>query len=118
MNAIGLSPSSPSPSPNPSNQTKAQKDAETFGALASEYNNVGQWDQFAENAKKFGTRTDYDENLYTTRLNRGKGKDWDDKVKMAEQLEREILGGKSENSHIAEERGQVGAGEELDEEDK
>jgi hypothetical protein len=114
------SPTSASPSPA---QTKSQKDAETFGDLASEYNNgsIGQWDQFATNAKLFGTKTDYDEGLYTTTIKKGSGREWEEKLLTAERLEKEILGGKTDNTHVAEERGQVvanGNGEEMDEEDK
>lgn len=120
MSAGAASPTSAGPSPA---QSKSQRDAETFGDLASEYNNgsIGQWDQFATNAKLFGTRTDYDEGLYTTTIKKGQGREWEDKVLTAERLEREIMGGKTENPHVAEERGQVvpnGQGEELDEEDK
>lgn len=114
----GAGSTSPAPS-------KSQRDAETFGDLASEYNNgsIGQWDQFATNAKLFGTKTDYDEGLYTTAIKKGHGKEWEEKIMTAERLEREIMGGKTENPHVAEERGQVvvvngDAGEELDEEDK
>jgi hypothetical protein len=124
INAMSIdsnnSPTSASPSPA---QSKVQKDAETFGDLASEYNNgsIGQWDQFATNAKLFGTKTDYDEGLYTTTIKKGTGREWEEKLLTAERLEKEILGGKTENTHVAEERGQVvvnGNGEEMDEEDK
>jgi hypothetical protein len=114
---------SPSPSSASAQQTKSQRDAETFGALASEYNNgsIGQWDQFATNAKLFGTRTDYADELYTTTLKKGQGKEWEEKIMTAERLEREIMTGKTDNPHLAEERGQIVVavnGEEMDEEDK
>lgn len=108
VNALNLTPAQ-----------KLQRDHDTFGALAQELNGgaIGQWDQFAENAKLFGSHTDYKEEMYTTTLKKGKGKDWDKKVMRAEELEKEILGGKSNNSHVAEERGQV-VDADLDEEDK
>ena len=34
----------------------------------------GTWDQFATNERQFGVRTSYDEDLYTTKLDKAKSK--------------------------------------------
>lgn len=49
----------------------------------------GDWDQFAANEKLFGVQSDYHEELYTTKLEKG-GKGWTEKEKWAEKLAREI----------------------------
>jgi hypothetical protein len=87
------------------------------------------WDQFATNERLYGTRTDYHEELYTTKLDRS-GADYRQREQRAAQLEREILkvrflrsrrvrlvanqfilqgggGALANNAHIAEERGVV-----------
>lgn len=69
-------------------------DLDTFGSGPSLGGNHGSkktWDQFAENEKRFGTRSDFDEELYTTRLDRS-GKDFREKERRAERLANEILG--------------------------
>ena len=50
----------------------------------------GKWDQFATNERLYGTRTDYHEELYTTKLDRS-GADYRAREQRAAQLEREIL---------------------------
>lgn len=48
------------------------------------------WDQFAANEQLFGATTNYDEEIYTTRLDRNAA-DYRQREKRAAQLEREIL---------------------------
>lgn len=52
--------------------------------------NRGNWDQFATNDRMTGTRTNYHEEIYTTKLDRT-GSDYRAKEQRAAQLEREIL---------------------------
>lgn len=78
------------------------------------------WDQFAVNAEKFGVQTDYNENIYTTSINRN-DPGYKEKVARAERLARKIEGSTATSSHAAEERvvDHVGAAEDgVDEEEK
>jgi hypothetical protein len=66
---------------------------------------IGDWDQFSANEKKFGVKTSFDENLYTTKLDHSK---MDDKKRLeAERIAKEIEGTVSTNIHIATERNQA-----------
>lgn len=49
----------------------------------------GSWDQFAANEKLFGLKTDFDEELYTTRLDRS-APDYKDREKWAIEKANEI----------------------------
>lgn len=60
---------------------------ETAGPAAA---GRGQWDQFAANEKLYGLKSDYDDELYTTKLDRS-GADYRQREAKAAQLEREIL---------------------------
>jgi PAB1-binding protein PBP1 len=60
------------------------------------------WDQFAANQQLFGTATSYNEDLYTTKLDKGASAI---SVQEAERLAAEIQGGATSNRHMAEERG-------------
>jgi hypothetical protein len=62
------------------------------------------WDQFEANEKLYGVKTSFDENLYTTELDKSKFSA--DKKKTAERLAREIEGKISSNPHMREERNQ------------
>jgi PAB1-binding protein PBP1 len=77
------------------------------------------WDQFAENERRFGIKTDYDENIYTTTIDKNHPQY---KQRMADALkkEKEIISKTAFNSHVAEERIQdhVGGEDGVDEEDK
>ncbi|ODO06600.1 hypothetical protein I350_03957 [Cryptococcus amylolentus CBS 6273] len=95
---------SPSPRPNGGNA-----DLETFGQAK----NIP-WDQFETNERLFGAKTDFQEELYTTKLNRG-GADYHKREKEADRMAKEIMGQTSKNAHVAEERGQVDT---RDEEEK
>ncbi|WAQ86341.1 hypothetical protein PtA15_7A67 [Puccinia triticina] len=76
------------------------------------------WDQFEANEKLFGTRTDFDEEIYTTKLDRS-GKDFKERERKAEALAREIMASSSANPHVQEERGGAVVDDSgMDEEDK
>lgn len=59
-------------------------DQETFGNAST-----GAWDQFETNKRLFGGDSTYDENIYTTRLDRS-APDYKQKEKEAERLANEI----------------------------
>jgi LsmAD domain/Ataxin 2 SM domain len=87
-------------------------DAETDMALESTGgttgNALGGWDQFAANEAKFGIKSNYEETMYTTKLDKS-GKDYKDRERKADQLAKEIMSSAASNSHIAEERNIVDA---------
>ncbi|KAL9654005.1 hypothetical protein ABK040_014214 [Willaertia magna] len=69
--------------------------------------NVRNWDQFAENYRKFGVTSTYEEHVYTTYLDRDSEfyKLHEEKAqKIAEEIERQTPGDNT-NIHILEERG-------------
>ncbi|WWC93688.1 hypothetical protein V866_000524 [Kwoniella sp. B9012] len=110
-------PDASSPPPNGSHANGSGngsgKDQDTFGTLVT---NIP-WDQFETNERLFGAKTDYQEELYTTKLNKN-GVDYKKREKEAEKLANEIMGTTSKNTHIQEERGQVGEDSTKDEEEK
>jgi len=61
------------------------------------------WDQFGANEAMFGVQTSFDENFYTTALDKGNG---GISEKEAERIAREIEGMSTTNSHLKEERNQ------------
>ena len=63
----------------------------------------GSWDQFAVNEKLFGCKTDFDENLYTTLLDRS-NPNFKKIEKEADRIAKEIQSSFSSNIHISEER--------------
>ena len=75
---------------------------------------IGEWDQFSANEKLTQKKATFDENIYTTQLD--KTKIDTRKIEEAERLAREIEGTTSANIHIAEERGHKLQGD-YDEED-
>ncbi|PBP21979.1 LsmAD domain-containing protein [Diplocarpon rosae] len=79
------------------------------------------WDQFAENERRFGVKTDYDENIYTTTINKNHPQ-YKQRLADADRKAREIERSAANNSHVAEERilDNLAAEENggLDEEDK
>lgn len=85
-------------------------DYETFGKNQK-------WDQFAVNEELFGLKTNFEEEIYTTRLDRG-SKLYREKEKIAEKLAHEIQKSGSSNSHLLEERGVEIDEDDLNEEDK
>ena len=62
-------------------------------------------------------KTNFDEDLYTTKLDRS-GKDYRERERKANQLAQEILSSGATNAHVAEERNQAPAQELGDEEDR
>ncbi|KAI8979755.1 hypothetical protein BDF20DRAFT_529710 [Mycotypha africana] len=76
----------------------------------------GSWDQFSANEKLFGLKTDFNEELYTTPLNRN-APDFKDREKRATQIANEIQNSTTNNVHMLEERGLAIDDSGLDEED-
>nr|XP_018261305.1 uncharacterized protein I303_05742 [Kwoniella dejecticola CBS 10117]OBR83463.1 hypothetical protein I303_05742 [Kwoniella dejecticola CBS 10117] len=105
--------SSPAPPNGPSTNGSAARDQDTFGTLVTGV----PWDQFETNERLFGAKTDYQEELYTTKLNKN-GVDYKKREKEADRLAGEIMGTVSKNAHIQEERGQAGEDSTKDEEEK
>ncbi|KAF8206468.1 hypothetical protein K438DRAFT_1669336 [Mycena galopus ATCC 62051] len=87
-------------------------DDETFGAASK-----GQWDQFNVNEKLFGVKTSFDEDAYTTKLDRS-APDFKAREREAQRLANEIIGAGTNNPHIAEERNQNVDDSGANEEDK
>lgn len=76
------------------------------------------WDQFEANERLYGLQSDYNEEHYTTKINRD-DPSYARKAALAEKLAREIEGSAATNAHVAEERGVVWAGDKAyDEEEK
>lgn len=77
------------------------------------------WDQFAENERRFGLKTDYDENIYTTTIDKSHPQ-YKQRLAEADKKAREIERSAATNSHVAEERitDNVGGDDGVDEEDK
>lgn len=61
------------------------------------------WDQFAENERRFGVTTDYDENIYTTVIDKSHPQ-YKQRLAEADRKAREIERSTATNSHVAEER--------------
>jgi PAB1-binding protein PBP1 len=64
-----------------------QGDEDTFGPGTTR----GPWDQFAANEKLFGVKTQFDENLYTTKLDRSAA-DFKEREREAQRIANEIIG--------------------------
>jgi PAB1-binding protein PBP1 len=79
----------------------------------------GAWDQFAENERLFGLKTDYDENIYTTSIDKSHPQ-YRERLAAAERKAREIERSAPTTSHVAEERVMdfQGGEDQRDEEDK
>lgn len=75
------------------------------------------WDQFATNKQLFGARSTYDENLYTTTIDRS-APSYKRREAEAARIAREIEGATSANPHVREERGQALENDGDDEEEK
>ncbi|EHK16772.1 uncharacterized protein TRIVIDRAFT_123489, partial [Trichoderma virens Gv29-8] len=61
------------------------------------------WDQFAENERLFGLKTDYDENIYTTAINKDHPQ-YRERIAAADKKAREIERSAAITAHVAEER--------------
>ena len=90
------------------------RDDLTFGAGAS---NGGAWNQFEVNERLFGVKANFDEDLYTTKLDRT-APDYKERERWAAGIANEILQSQTGNAHVAEERKQDFVGEGKDEEEK
>lgn len=77
----------------------------------------GAWDQFQVNEQLFGVKSDYDENIYTTRIDRTHP-DYRQKEAEAQRIARDIEGATASNAHVREERGVLHEDDGLDEEEK
>ncbi|KAJ1739109.1 poly(A)-binding protein binding protein [Coemansia sp. RSA 1086] len=76
------------------------------------------WDQFATNEQLFGLTTDFDEEIYTTKLDRSRA-DFKEREREAIRIAQEIQSTPFLNSHVAEERQEVAAEDNtMDEEDR
>ncbi|CAD6589729.1 MAG: hypothetical protein ASARMPRED_004182 [Alectoria sarmentosa] len=77
----------------------------------------GTWDQFKANEQLFGLKSDYDENIYTTRIDRS-NPSYREREAAAIRLAQDIEERSTSNAHIREERGMVDEDGGLDEEEK
>ncbi|KAH7884723.1 hypothetical protein F5I97DRAFT_1491510 [Phlebopus sp. FC_14] len=93
-------PSGDTPGSPPATRHEGNGDEVTFGPGAGTNSS---WDQFAANEQMFGVTTSFDEELYTTRLDRSAA-DFKEKERKAQRIASEIMGGVANNPHIAEER--------------
>lgn len=91
-------------------------DEETFGDLAAMNGSRPgrKWDQFQVNEDKFGVRTSFDEDEYTTKIDRNDA-NFAERQREAARLASEIEGKASDNIHMREERNQA-LGADFDEE--
>ncbi|KAF9273318.1 hypothetical protein BGZ68_001623, partial [Mortierella alpina] len=99
----------------------APEEHTSFGGIEDDladahHGNNTSWDQFAANERLFGVRTDFDEELYTTKLDRT-GVDFKAREQHAIQIANEIQQSVSSNVHMREERGLAVDDSGLDEED-
>ena len=84
----------------------ADESIETDMSLESSRNKSstgGTWNQFEVNERLFGLTTDYDENFYTTTIDKSHP-DYIKRCAEADRKAREIEGSVANNSHVAEER--------------
>ncbi|KAJ1983216.1 poly(A)-binding protein binding protein [Dimargaris verticillata] len=88
-----------------------------LSGLGDSGRNQGPWDQFAANEKLFGLRTDFNEEIYTTRLDRSRP-DYKQREAEAIRLAQEIAQAPTSNLHVAEERGHAVTEDTVDEEDR
>lgn len=74
------------------------------------------WDQFEINKTLFGVESTFDEELYTTKLD--KGPQLRDREREASRIAREIEAQGTKNLHVAEERGEIDDLDAMDEESR
>lgn len=105
------------PPPQPTPAVSSNLDEQTFGEIANTTLPSGRkWDQFQANESKFGVTTSFDEDQYTTKIDR-KGADFEERERMAARLAEEIESSNSDNVHVREERNQS-VGDDYDEEER
>lgn len=92
---------------------------DTFNGSLEKSSGSGTWDQFAENERLFGLKTNYDENFYTTAIDKSHP-EYKERIAAAEKKAREIERSAPTTAHVAEERvmDYVGGDDGGDEEDK
>lgn len=79
-------------------------DTDTFDMTLEKSNTGGQqWDQFGENERRFGLKSDYDENIYTTTINKSHPQH-KERMAAADKKAREIERSAATTAHVAEER--------------
>lgn len=78
-------------------------DVDTSLALESS-GRANDWDQFATNERMFGLKSNYDETLYTTTINKNDPQ-YAQRAARAEKIAREIESSSALNAHVREERG-------------
>jgi hypothetical protein len=80
----------------------------------------GAWDQFSENERKFGVKSTWDEEFYTTSIDKS-ASDYNERrlqaERIASQIESEARSKKTTNVHLREERG-IEPIDDIDEEDR
>ncbi|KAI4174549.1 MAG: hypothetical protein LQ348_006362 [Seirophora lacunosa] len=77
----------------------------------------GAWDQFQANEQRFGLKTDYDENIYTTSIDKSHP-DYRRREAEALRIAQEIGEGIADNAHLREERGISHPEDAMNEEEK
>ncbi|GAB7364901.1 hypothetical protein MBLNU230_g5692t1 [Neophaeotheca triangularis] len=86
--------------------------------MSLESGNETGWDQFAANEQMYGVQSTYDENIYTTEIDRSNPAYRQQEARAA-RIAREIEGSAPANAHVAEERRrEAAAGSGMDEEEK
>jgi len=80
----------------PSTETEVDLSLETAGGA--------DWDQFEANERLYGVRSNYDEEIYTTSIDRSSPL-YKQRAARAEKIAREIEGDSTTNAHMKEERG-------------
>lgn len=88
-------------------------------SLSLEKSTGAPWDQFATNERLFGLKTDYDETMYTTKIDKSHP-NYHQRMALADRKAREIEKSVAVTSHVAEERQMdwVGGADDRNEEDK
>ncbi|KAI1068321.1 hypothetical protein LB507_004614 [Fusarium sp. FIESC RH6] len=92
---------------------------DTFNGGLEKSGGSGTWDQFAANERLFGVTSNYDDNFYTTAIDKNHP-EYRERVAAAERKAREIERSAPTTAHVAEERimDYVGGDDGGDEEDK
>ncbi|CAG8446395.1 14839_t:CDS:10 [Rhizophagus irregularis] len=75
------------------------------------------WDQFAANEQLFGIKTDFNEEIYTTKLDRSRA-DFKERERQAIAIANEITRSSTTNVHMLEERGFILEENQMDEEER
>ncbi|KAI5784584.1 hypothetical protein EDC01DRAFT_618501, partial [Geopyxis carbonaria] len=101
---------------------KWQPDESADSGLSLEEQNAGRgqgWNQFEANERLFGVTSDFDENIYTTQLDRSHPQ-YQQREAKAAKIAAEIEGSTTAgvSAHVAEERGHAPDDSGMDEEDK